>query len=400
MEANPKNIFSADNFPPVTQAAWKAQILKDVKTATDEEKQRMYNEQMIWQPYEGFPVEPFYTFEKAQNLNVAALKGAPGWRVREWIPVTSETTANGQARDALAMGADEIAFEITHEPVNVPALMHEITAPVRLYVSQPASLPGLPPNGTVVYAPSIETVGFQFPTLDPYRASLQSPLSNLQASTSQFAIRTSHFNDSGASAGQELAFGLNALVEYAHWLTEQNVPPETIFQSVECSFAMRTSFLMEIAKLRAWRLLFRQVADAYGVANAVCRVHAQTTQWSKATDEPANNLIRATIEAMAAVIGGCDALTVLPYNGDANDASVRRVSRNVSIIIREEGFLDKVTDIAAGSYYVDQLTVQLAGHAWKLFQTVEQQGGFLRAMESGFIAGEIEKVRQRREADV
>jgi methylmalonyl-CoA mutase len=103
-------------------------------------------------------------------------------------------------------------------------------------------------------------------------------------------------------------------------------------------------------------------------------------------------MLRATTEAMSAVMGGCDALTVLAYDsvmGDQNSELGERIARNVSILMREEAHLDKIVDPSAGSYYIENLTYQLSTEAWNLFQKVDGLGGITAAFEKGFIKEEI-----------
>jgi methylmalonyl-CoA mutase len=113
-------------------------------------------------------------------------------------------------------------------------------------------------------------------------------------------------------------------------------------------------------------------------------------------------MLRATLEAMAAVLGGCDTLTVEPYNRrfDTPDSLSRRVARNVHAILREESYLDKVADPAAGAYFIENTTYALAAQAWQLFQSVEGRGGYWAARQNGFIREETEKVREQKEAAV
>ena len=134
------------------------------------------------------------------------------------------------------------------------------------------------------------------------------------------------------------------------------------------------------------------------ITNNSSLIHAQTSAFYDAAATPYTNLLRATTEAMAAIVGGCDALTVRPYDAvldrkqsAAEQEFSQRIARNVSILLEEESYFDKVADPSAGSYYVETLTQQLAESAWALFLDVEQRGGFAKAFASGFIADEIER---------
>jgi methylmalonyl-CoA mutase len=110
-------------------------------------------------------------------------------------------------------------------------------------------------------------------------------------------------------------------------------------------------------------------------------------------------MVRATVEAMAAILGGVNSITVLPYNNDTGDAFATRIARNISVILKEESYLDKVLNVASGAYYIEYLTHRFAAEAWKLFQTVEARGGFMQATKDGFIQEQIATLRKAKEED-
>ena len=150
---------------------------------------------------------------------------------------------------------------------------------------------------------------------------------------------------------------------------------------------------MEIAKLRALRFLWQRVQMGWGIEPKIAYVHAQTSTFYDAAITPNTNLLRATTEAMSAVIGGCDALTVHAYDSTFRtpDEFSERIARNISILLKEESYLDKTLDPAAGSYFLENLTQQLAEAAWSLFLEVEEKGGLLAAFEQDFIQNKIKQ---------
>jgi methylmalonyl-CoA mutase len=192
------------------------------------------------------------------------------------------------------------------------------------------------------------------------------------------------------------------LVEYADKLTDLGLKPEHIFQNVSFSVAVGGNYFMEIAKLRALRLLWANILNAYQVAEMPCNIHTRTATWNKSTLDVYNNLLRVTTEAMSAVIGGADSLTVTTYDEVLNNSAedimheqaifARRIARNLPILLKEEAHLDKVTDASHGAYYIEHLTAQLAQKAWALFQNIEAEGGFISTFEQGLIQAEIEQI--------
>src|SRR5699024_1238344 len=134
--------------------------------------------------------------------------------------------------------------------------------------------------------------------------------------------------------------------------------------------------------------------EAYGAdpdANPAY-LHAQSSDWNKTLYDPNTKLLRTSTESMAAAIAGCDALTVLSFDRHFRqpDAFSRRIARNQQLVLREESFIDKVADPAAGSYYIEQLTDQIGEQAWKVFQEIEKEGGLFQTIEDGFVQEAIQ----------
>jgi methylmalonyl-CoA mutase len=158
---------------------------------------------------------------------------------------------------------------------------------------------------------------------------------------------------------------------------------------------------MEIAKLRAARMLYARIIEQYEPKNErsfKCFFHCTNSRWNKTVFDPYTNLLRATTEAMSAIIGGTDCLTIQPFDMSFRepDASSIRLSRNIQNILRNESYFSKVADPAGGSYYVEMLTDAVAREAWELFKKVQSLGGFYEAAEKGFIQDELEKTNQVR----
>lgn len=154
---------------------------------------------------------------------------------------------------------------------------------------------------------------------------------------------------------------------------------------------MGSNYFFEIAKLRAARLLWAQAVQAFGIS-AVMHLQVRTAIANKSVYDPYTNLLRVTTEALSAVIGGCDSLIVEPFE------FAGRLATNVQLLLKHEAHLDQVADPAGGSYYVEWLTDALAREAWKLFQQVEEKGGYAQAQD--FINESIAKSREATESGV
>jgi methylmalonyl-CoA mutase len=209
-----------------------------------------------------------------------------------------------------------------------------------------------------------------------------------------------HFSNAGASVVQELAFVLSAGCEYLSVLEELGVKPDIAAPRMQFVFGTGSNYFMEIAKLRAARTLWSKVVESFGGSEASCKmyIHSVVTEWNKTIYDSYVNMLRSTTEAMSATLGGTDSLEVTPFDSPYAQASdfSSRIARNTQIILKEEAHFDKVVDPAAGSYYIENLTDQIAEHAWALFIEIEGKGGFSEAFQSGFIQEKIKQTASQR----
>lgn len=210
------------------------------------------------------------------------------------------------------------------------------------------------------------------------------------------AIRADQLHDSGAHAVQELGYALAEGIERLHTLAV-TVGVDFAAGQVDFVFAAGSNFFFEIAKLRAARMLWAQAVAAFNPEDpesCAMRLHVRTSRLNKSVYDRYTNLLRVTTEAMSAVIGGCDSLSVEPFGFSPHQAlSVQRV-------LREEAHLDAVADPAGGSYYIEALTDALARDAWKLFQSVEAEGGYAKAVAEGSIEKALAETRAARKKAV
>lgn len=165
--------------------------------------------------------------------------------------------------------------------------------------------------------------------------------------------------------------------------------PALVFADLAFRFPLGSDFYVEIAKLRAFRLMYARMVEAYGLAWQPAFtpfIMAVTSTHNKTHYDVNNNILRATTEAVSTLLGGAHGLEIRPYNLADNTAFSRRISYNIHHILKAESHLDKVVDAVGGSYYIEPLTQQLASEAWKLFQEIEANGGF-EAYEATFDKG-------------
>ncbi|MDI9622825.1 MAG: methylmalonyl-CoA mutase family protein [Acidobacteriota bacterium] len=210
------------------------------------------------------------------------------------------------------------------------------------------------------------------------------------------------YHDSGASAVQELAFTLATAVEHLRQLDRRGVDVETAARRTLFGLSVGSHFFMEVAKLRAARMLWARVVRASGGSEAASRMtlHVRSSSWNKTAYDPCTNILRATTEAFAAVLGGCDSLHVAAFDEALGLPSElgRRIARNTQTILRDEVHLDALVDPAGGSWAIETLTAQVAEKAWALFQQLESAGGMLAAIEKGLpqrMVGEVAEEREK-----
>ncbi len=201
-------------------------------------------------------------------------------------------------------------------------------------------------------------------------------------------VSGSPYHDAGASATQELGFSIATGVEYIRAMQDRGLQIDEIAPQMVFVFSLGRNFFLEIAKLRAARMLWCQVVKAFGgnEESQKMTIHGRTSAWTKTVFDPYVNMLRNTTEAFAGAMGGVDSMCVAPFDEPirAADEFSRRVSRNVQVVLQEECRLTRPIDPAGGSYAVETLTDQVAEMAWGIFQGIEEKGGQLAALKEGY----------------
>ena len=225
-------------------------------------------------------------------------------------------------------------------------------------------------------------------------------------------VHSRAWHESGATAVQELAFALATGVEYLRACSQRGLEVDLVAPRMRFAITVGANFFMEIAKLRGVRMLWARALAAMDAKETSQRLalHVRTSQWNKTVYDPYNNLLRASVEAFAGVLGGCDSMQVGAFDEVIRrpDDFSRRIARNTQLVLQRECHLDHVIDPAGGSWYVESLTAELAQRAWSLFQEVEKLGGMEAAMRAEYpqaavstaAAEKIEAVNRRRHSVV
>jgi methylmalonyl-CoA mutase len=447
------------DFPKKTLADWDALASKDLKGASPDS--------LLWETPEGITIKPLYTEADLDGLDhLGSLPGFPPftrgpratmyaakpWTVRQYAGFSTAEESNAFYRANLAAGQkglsvafdlathrgydsdhprvvgdvgkagvaidsvedmkvlfdgiplDQMSVSMTMNGAVLPVLAGYIVAAEEQGVSQD-KLAGTIQNdilkefmvrNTYIYppAPSMRIV-----------ADIIEYTSKNMPKFNSISISGYHMQEAGATAVQELAFTLADGLEYVRYALARGLKIDDFAGRLSFFWAIGMNFFMEVAKLRAGRLLWARMIkqfDPQKPGSMALRTHCQTSGVSLTEKDAYNNVIRTTIEAMAAVLGGTQSL-----HTNALDEAIAlptpfsaRIARNTQLIIQEETGIPNVIDPLAGSYYVESLTANLAEEAWKLIEEVEALGGMTKAVESGMPKMKIEEAAARRQARI
>jgi methylmalonyl-CoA mutase len=201
------------------------------------------------------------------------------------------------------------------------------------------------------------------------------------------AVSAIPYHEAGGSAVEELAFALATGVEYVREILARGLDVDEIASSILFKFSVGSNFFMEVAKLRAARLVWATAMEALGCRDEARKMfmHVRTSAYCASALDPFTNMLRGTTETFSAVVAGADGIHTSPFDEPVRppEEFSRRIARNVQVILRDESHLGHVVDPAGGSWYVERLTGEIASKAWALFQDIERQGGMAKALGTG-----------------
>jgi methylmalonyl-CoA mutase len=223
------------------------------------------------------------------------------------------------------------------------------------------------------------------------------------ANVKTILIDTKPYHNGGANAVQELAIALATAVYYLEELSNRGLSIEKLFSKIIFKFPIGANFFMELSKLRAARVLWDKIGEAYGVPSELraMEIIAETSDFTKTLYDPNVNILRSANEAFAAVLGGVQYLHVHAFNElEQLTPLSERLARNTQLILKEETHLRNIVDPAGGSWYIESLTNELVEKAWEFFLTIDEKGGILASLESNWLQTEIAEVFHKRQEDV
>ncbi|MFN7004084.1 MAG: methylmalonyl-CoA mutase [Roseinatronobacter sp.] len=422
-------------------------------------------ESLTWDTLEGIPVQPLYTEADIEGLphlgNIpgeapytrgvkATMYAGRPWTIRQYAGFSTAEESNAFYRKALAAGQQgvSVAFDLaTHrgydsdhprvegdvgkagvaidsvedmkilfdgiplEKVSVSMTMNGAVIPILANFIVTGEEQGVERkllSGTIqndILKEFMVRNTYIFPPEPSMRiiADIIEYTSNEMPKFNSISISGYHMQEAGANLVQELGFTLADGREYVRTAIARGMDVDHFAGRLSFFFAIGTNFFMEIAKLRAARLLWSRVMEEFqpkDPKSSMLRTHCQTSGVSLQEQDPYNNVIRTAYEAMSAVLGGTQSL-----HTNALDEAIAlptefsaRIARNTQLVLQEETGVTKVVDPLAGSYYIEKLTHDLAEAAWALMEEVEEMGGMTKAVASGMPKLRIEETAARRQA--
>jgi methylmalonyl-CoA mutase len=396
-----------DEFPPVSTQLWEDVIHKDLKGAD-------YAKKLAWQTPEGITVKPYYRQEDVASLHIDQAPGSfpylrsarttGDWRIREEIEADEPEKANRDAQSSLAAGAEEISF-LRVEARNASdlgmLLVNLQTVPLH-FAKADETLIALLCERLRNKAESQHISTGLNPLANPEFAA--NVVQSAPAGLVPFTINGEHLEEAGANTVQEMAFTLAEGIDFLTEMDARGVEIDRAAASVGFSFSIGASYFFQIAKFRAFRMLWAKAVESFGgnCEAARARMYARTSLWNKTIYDPHVNVLRATTEAMSAILGGVNSVCVAPFDQcyKTPDEGSRRLARNTQIMLKHEAFLAQVVDPGAGSYYLETITDSIAREAWKVMQQIEADGGYRKARAAGKLQHALEEPRKAREKAV
>ncbi|HEX6000803.1 MAG TPA: methylmalonyl-CoA mutase family protein [Hyphomicrobiaceae bacterium] len=431
--SKPDTALTAE-FEPATREAWLTLVAKVLKGDD-------FDKRLVSRPTEGIALQPLYTRADTLPGGSAAVGHSGwypgGWDVRQRHLEPDAEAANAAILEDLAGGATSVLLQVEApgqaglnygEAALATALrgvdlkgvavaldarentMDAAGSLMELWRSADGGR-GINENewrGAFNYDPLgvlAETGGLYYPAerSSEIAAKLASDCRTLSHVTALLADGRP-YHEAGASEAQELAAMLATLVAYLRACETAGLRPRMAFGKIALALAADADLFLTIAKFRAARRLIARIAEASGAGSAADGIHlsASTSERMMARRDPWVNLLRTTAACAGAAFGGAEAITVLPFTWALGkpDAFARRIARNTQLVLQAESSAARVIDPAHGSWYVETLTDDLAKAAWAIFQQIEAKGGMARALETGFIQGEIARVAEARAGNI
>jgi len=386
------NPFLFSEFEGTTPIAWKQKIQVDLNGAD-------YNETLLWKTNEGITVKPFYTKEDRTHHKIKEPETA--FKICQTLLVADEKKANTSAVDALKRGATALQF-IVKKKFDHTLLLDGIdfkTVPIYfkfefLDANFVLEISEYINSNTCFFQidiiGSLAEIGTWFVSLKEDYNSLENIANVVENSIS---VSGDLYQNAGANMVQQLAYSLAHANEYLNHFGAENA------HKIHFQFSVGGNYFHEIAKLRAFRLLWEALLKEYNVKNIEAHLFVTPSTRNKTLYDYNVNMLRTTSECMSAILGGSNTISNISYDkiyAESNEFG-ERISRNQLLILQQESGFQNAQNIAEGSYYIDSLTEQMAEKALLIFKQIEKGGGFLKQLKEGNIQRKLKESTAKEE---
>ena len=355
-------------FPKVSYKTWEEQIIKDLKG-------KDYTDCLLGKNFDGIQIQPFYNVESNSekptmfSRDTESFEGANTWAVCEIINEKNEVESNKRALSVLQRGANSLAFTLA-EP-NIETLLQDVHLDfVDVHLANGSlrvlnDLKNLAANKDYVVTGSARH-DFKSKELKEAIDLADSIPGNLKVTI---------FEESDYESESSIV-RIGAIFSEIHRTWEcmllQGVEINTLVSQVLISLDLNENYFLQIAKIRAVRMLWGNLCGGYGIENADRLLYIHCNGSVQSDGDANKNMLRSTTQGMAAIIGGCNNLALRPHSRE-NPAFTHRIARNIQLILKEEAYFDTVLDPAKGSYYIEKLTHEFASMAWEVFKTANTE---------------------------
>lgn len=407
----------AAEFPTPDRSAWADAVERVLRG-------KSFEKVLVGRTRDGLDLQPLYT---AADADALAVPGAvdtrrltDGWDVRQVhdgedpdgaATVIAElergvtsielvAPAGGWTVDSLAAATEGVLLDLApvclapHSDVEAARALHDVVA-ARGDLETTGSWLGLDPVGATARGETADLAAI---------AATAAELAPRLPDGRTITIDATRYGDAGATEAEELGWAISSGVAVLRALESAGLPVADGATTIAFRVSAGADQFLTIASLRALRVLWARVLDASGVdpSSTPAMIQAVTSRAMFSRRDPWVNMLRCTTAALAAGVGGADAITVLPFDSaiGRSDDFARRVARNTQLLLIEESHLARVADPAAGSWFVESLTSRLAEASWAAFQAVEADGGIVAALESGRIAAALDEAWTARMAEL
>lgn len=379
-----------NEFESVSYNQWLEKITNDLKG-------KDFNENLVWKTDEGFDINPIYHSEQLKDNKSSKyhlFNDSTNWEIREQVVINSPKEANKIALIALKGGANSIQF---NGNINTLDDLEQLLDGIMLSIISIHFYSNTPNKTTSLLSEYFSKHGINknelncFVSFDVIGDGLVNGKLDTIEVSEIISVNGYHYTNAGANISQELAFTLNQAVAYIDAALKNGTSIEKTIDSFHFNLGLGTNFFFEIAKIRAFKILWKLISAQYGY-ETLPYIHANTSSYQLAAEDSETNILRTTTEAMGAIIGGVNSLSITPFNVAYENPNnfTSRVARNIHLLLQEEAYLNKVSDAAKGAYYIENLTDKFVESALAKFKEIEAKGGFIENIQNNVIQIEIE----------